>query len=144
MIPLLRFENPNNHTQSGGTNLSRRDAKTSCLVIQTEGFILPGAEHVLLLPLLIGQLACLHLQCDWPDELRQFLFARYYLRNGLHAGKRKYEWSTTFQRSVQYSLNGIPRSLYTHVIYACPYWSKIIVNYDNGELLLFSPASYGI
>ena len=70
MIPFSRFENPKNHTLSGGTNLSRRVAKTSCLVIQTERFYLPGAEHVLLFPLLIGQLECLRLQRDWPDELR--------------------------------------------------------------------------
>ena len=33
MMPFLRFENVKDHTHSGGTNLSRRDAKTSCLVI---------------------------------------------------------------------------------------------------------------
>ena len=44
--------------------------------------------------------------------------------------------------SRRFSLNGIPRSLYTHVIYAWPWWNKLIMN--NCEVLLFSSASYGI
>ena len=109
MIPFLRVENPKNHTLSGGTNLSRRDAKTSCLVIQTERFYLAWCRT-----------RAFASTSDWPVRMST---SAMWLARWVTVVFVSCKWSMTFQRSVQYSLNRIPRSLYTHVIYPCPYWN---------------------